>query len=85
MCLRIRICETITGDANNPVFKSYHQGPQDTQQERAVSNQVGYPRDKLYHHLLQDWLPGNQEMPGQGKSELFTKFHRPGLRPEGNT
>ena len=22
-------------------------------------------------------------MPGQGKSELFTKFHRPGLRPEG--
>ena len=43
------------------------------------------PRDKLYRNLLQDWLPGNQEMPGQGKSELFTKFHRPGLRPEGNT
>ena len=24
-------------------------------------------------------------VPGQGKSELFTKFHRPGLQPEGKT
>ena len=27
----------------------------------------------------------DQKVPGQGKSELFTKFFRPGLRPEGNT
>ena len=47
--------------------------------EKRIPNQVGHPRDKLYHDLLQYRLPRNQEMLGQGKSELFTKFHRPGL------
>ena len=79
------MCETISGDESDPVSKTYHQGPQDNQRESGVSNQVGHPRNKIYHDLIQDWLPRNQEMPGQGKSELFTKFHRPGLRPEGNT
>ena len=50
-----------------------------------IPNQVGYPRNKLYRNLLQDQFPRDKEVPGQGKSELFTKFHRPGLQPEGNT
>ena len=41
--------------------------------------------DKFYRNLLQDRLPGDKKVPGQRKSELFTRFHRPGLRPEGKT
>ena len=80
-----RICETIAGDESGPISKTSHQGPQDNQRERGFSDQVGHPRDKLYCDLLQDQLPRNQDMPGQEKSELFMKFHRPGLRTEGNT
>ena len=73
------MCETISGDAINTVYKTSYQGPQDNQRERGLSNQVGYPRDKLYRNLLQDRLPWDKNVPGQRKSELFTRFHRPGL------
>ena len=59
--------------------------PKDNKLERGISNQVGYPRNKLYRDLLQYRLPRDQEVPGQVKSELFTKSHLPGLRTEGNT
>ena len=71
--------------AIDPISKTSYQGPQDNQREGVISNHVGYPRDKLYHNLLQDWLPRYQKVPEQVKIELFTKFHRPGLLLEGNT
>ena len=48
---------TITGnysdhDTSNPVSKTSYQVPQDNKQERGISNQVGYPREKLYRDLL---------------------------------
>ena len=66
------VCETIASDESGPVSKDPNQRPQDNQQERGISNQVGHPCDKLYRNFLQDRLPWNKKMPGQGKSELFT-------------
>ena len=79
------MCETISGDASNTVYKTSYQGPQDNQRERGISNQVGYPCNKLYRNLLQDRIPRDQKLPEQRKSELFARFHSPGLRPEGKT
>ena len=31
-----------------------------------IPNQVGYPRNKLYRDFLQDRLPRDQKVPGQG-------------------
>ena len=77
--------ETIAGDESDPISKTFHQGPQYNQRECGVSNQVGHPCNKRSRDFLQDRLPWNEEMPGQGKRKLFTEFHRPGLLPEGNT
>ena len=49
------------------------------------STRLVTPTEKIYRNLLQYWLPWDKNLPGQSKSELLTRFHRPGLRPEGNT
>ena len=69
----------------NPVSKTPHKISQDNQQERGIPNKIGNTRDKLYREILQDWLYWDKEVPGQGKSELFTRFHSPGFQPEGKT
>ena len=53
--------------------------------KRRTSNQVGNPRDKLYRNFLQNRLPWDQTDVVQGKSELLTRFRRPGIRPKGKT
>ena len=61
----------------------FFQRPQENQRERGISNQVAYSCDKLYCNLLHDQLPRDKKVPGQSKSGLFTRFHRTGLRTEG--
>ena len=47
--------------------KAPNQSPQDNQQERGISNQVGHPRNKLYREFLQDRLPWNKICLDKGK------------------
>ena len=62
----------LLANKSNPISKATNQRSQDNQQEYGISNQVCYPRNKLYRDFLQDWLHLNKNMPGQEKSELFT-------------
>ena len=39
-----------------------------------ITNKVGNTRNKLYRDILQDRISWDKEVPGQGKSELFTRF-----------
>ena len=59
--------------------------PKYNQQERLIPENIGNPRDKIYRNVLQDWISWDQKVTGQGKSELFTSFHRPDFRPKGKT
>ena len=82
---RGRICEKIASNKSNPVSKTPYKRPQENQRERGIPNKIGNNRKNIYRDVLQDWLSWDKEVPGQGKSELFMRFHFPGLRPEGKT
>ena len=74
-----RICETIASNTRNPVSKTPYKISQENQRERGIPNKVGNTRNEFYCNVLQDWLSWDKEVPGQGKSELFTSFHRTGF------
>ena len=79
-------CETITSNtSNHPVSKTPYKGLQDNQRERGIPNKVDNPCGEHYRGILQDWLPWDKKLLGQRKSELFTRIHSPGLRPERKT
>ena len=72
-------CEKIACNARDPISKAVDKIPQDNQRERYISNQVGYPRDKLYRHIFQAWIPLDKKYVGQGEVELLTLHHCPSI------
>ena len=71
------ICETIAHNARNIVSRNPHKRPQENQQERGISNQVGNPSNEIYRGIIQAWIPQDKNNDGQGEGELITHLRCP--------